>query len=73
MNQTTLAIDQVDSPAGTRRRLPVSLNKALSDDFDGIIHWARDTEIYPSIIRDLVPADIPSAAPPELPQDWIRR
>ncbi|MBP2229694.1 hypothetical protein J2847_002993 [Azospirillum agricola] len=65
-----IAIVQVGSPVGVNGRSSVALSRHFSDRFDGIVHWARDTETYRSIIRELVLADIPSVSRPVLPDGW---
>lgn len=65
-----IAIVQVDSPVGVNRRSSVLLTHHLAKDFDGIIHWARDTETFESINSSFVRLDLESAEPPELPDDW---
>ncbi|MDO9299217.1 hypothetical protein [Bradyrhizobium sp.] len=45
-----IAIVQVDSPVGVNRRSSLDLTHLLAKDFDAVIHWARDTETYQSII-----------------------
>jgi hypothetical protein len=65
-----IAVVQVDSPVGVDGRSSVALSDALADDVDGIVHWARDTATYQSILKDFIGADLPSAMPPVLPLDW---
>ena len=65
-----IAIVQVDSPVGINRRSPLDLTHWLSKDFDGVIHWARDTEVFQSILRSFIRLDLESVDPPELPEGW---
>jgi hypothetical protein len=65
-----IAIVQVDSPVGVNRRSSLSLTHWLAKDFDGVIHWARDTETFQSILRSFVRLDLDSVGPPELPEGW---
>ena len=65
-----IAIVQVDSPVGINRRSSLDLTHKLAKDFDGIIHWARDTETFQSIIRSFIRLDLDSVGPPELTADW---
>jgi hypothetical protein len=57
MDGKRIAIVQVGSPVGVNGRSSMALTKVilLEDelDIDGIIHWARDTETYQSIIDEL--------------------
>lgn len=61
-----IAIVQVDSPVGVNRRSSLNLTHKLAKDFDGIIHWARDTETFQSILRSFVRLDLDSVGPPDL-------
>jgi hypothetical protein len=65
-----IGIVQVDSPVGVNRRSSLDLTHWLAKDFDAVIHWARDTEIYQSIIKSFVRLDLESVSPPELPDGW---
>lgn len=65
-----IAIVQVDSPVGINRRSSMLLTHHLAQDFDGIIHWARDTETFESINSSFVRLDLESAEPPDLPDNW---
>ena len=65
-----IAIVQVGSPVGVGGRSSVALSDVLAKDFDGIVHWARDTETYQSILRELVLANLPSVSPPPLRAQW---
>jgi hypothetical protein len=65
-----IAIVQVDSPVGINRRSSLDLTHKLAKDFDGVIHWARDTETFQSILKSFIRLDLESISPPELPQDW---
>lgn len=35
-----------------------------------MIHWARDTETFQSILKSFIRLDLESVGPPELPEDW---
>lgn len=65
-----IAIVQVDSPVGINRRSSLDLTHKLAKEFDGVIHWARDTETFHSILRSFIRLDLESAQPPELPDQW---
>jgi hypothetical protein len=65
-----IAIVQVDSPVGINRRSSLDLTHRLAKDFDGVIHWARDTATYQSILKSFIRLDLDSVAPPELPEGW---
>jgi hypothetical protein len=65
-----IAIVQVDSPVGINRRSSLDLTHKLAKDFDGIIHWARDTETFQSILKSFIRLDLESVEPPILPAVW---
>ena len=65
-----IAIVQVDSPVGVNRRSSLDLTHRLSKDFDAVIHWARDTETYQSMIKSFVRLELEFVGPPDLPRDW---
>jgi len=65
-----IAIVQVASPVGVNLRSSLRLTHALAADFDGVIHWARDTETFQSILNSFIRLDLESVSPPELPEDW---
>jgi hypothetical protein len=65
-----IAIVQVDSPVGVNLRSSVELTNRLSKDHDGVIHWARDTETFQSIVKSFVRLNFESVSSPELPEDW---
>lgn len=65
-----IAIVQVDSPVGINRRSSLDLTHHLAKDFDGVIHWARDTETFQSIVKSFVRLDLESVSPPDLPENW---
>lgn len=65
-----IAIVQVHSPVGVNLRSSLQLTMRLSKDQDGVIHWARDTETFQSIIKSLVRLDLETVSPPELPENW---
>ncbi len=64
------AIVQVDSPVGVNRRSSLDLKHKLAKDYDSIIHWARDTGTFQSILKSFIRLDLESISPPELPEDW---
>jgi hypothetical protein len=43
--------DTADKPVGVNRRSSLHLTHLLAKDFDGVIHWARDTETFQSILK----------------------
>lgn len=63
-----IAIVQVDSPVGVNRRSSFDLTHRFSKDFDGIIHWARDTETFQSILKSFIRLDLESVSPLEFRQ-----
>jgi hypothetical protein len=65
-----VAIVQVDRPVGVDRRSSLDLTHKLSNDFDGVIHWARNTDTFQSILKSFVRLDLESVSPPELPPAW---
>lgn len=65
-----IAIAQVDSPVGVNLRSSLNLTHYLAKDFDSVIHWARDTETFQSILKSFIRLDLESVSPPELPKDW---
>ncbi len=65
-----IAVVQVDSPVGVNRRSSLELTHWLAADFDGVIHWARDTETFESILRSFIRLDLAAESPPELPDDY---
>lgn len=65
-----IAIVQVDSPVGVNHRSSLDLTHKLAGDFDGVIHWARDTETFQSILKSFIRLDLESVSPPELPEGW---
>jgi hypothetical protein len=65
-----IAIVQVDRPVGVDRRSSLNLTHWLARDFDGVIHWARDTETFQSILKSFIRLDLDSVVPPELPEGW---
>jgi hypothetical protein len=62
--------DTADKPVGVNRRSSLHLTHLLAKDFDGVIHWARDTETFQSILKSFIQLDLQSVSPPELPEDW---
>lgn len=65
-----VAVVQVNSPVGVNRRSSLSLTHTLSGEFDGVVHWARDTETFQSILSSFIRLDLDSVSPPDLPEDW---
>jgi len=65
-----IAIVQVHTPVGVNLRSSLQLTMMLSKDQDGVIHWARDTETFQSIIKSFVRLDLETVSPPELPENW---
>jgi hypothetical protein len=65
-----IAIAQVDRPVGVNLRSSLSVTHFLAQEFDGVIHWARDTETFQSILKSFVRLDLESVSPPALPEDW---
>lgn len=65
-----IAIVQVDSPVGVNRRSSLDLTHWLAKDFDGVIHWARDTETFQSILKSFIRLDLDSISPPDLCEGW---
>lgn len=65
-----IAIVQVDSPVGINRRSSLELTHWLAKDFDGVVHWARDTETFQSILKSFIRLDLESTSPPKLPEGW---
>lgn len=65
-----IAIVQVDSPVGVNLRSSLQLTHFLAKNFDGVIHWARDSDTFESILRSFIRLDLESASPPELPELW---
>ena len=66
----TIPDDAQVSPVGVNRRSSLDLTHWLAKDFEGVIHWARDTEIFQSILKSFVRLDLESVSPPELPEGW---
>lgn len=66
----SIAIVQVDSPVGINRRSSLDLTHKFAASFDGVIHWARDTETFNSILTSFIRLDLDSVSPPELPDKW---
>lgn len=65
-----IAIVQVDSPVGVNRRCSLDLTIRLAKNHDGVIHWARDTEVFQSIVKPFVRLGFESVSPPEVPENW---
>jgi hypothetical protein len=65
-----IAVVQVDSPVGVNCRSSLQLTHRLATDFDGVIHWARDTETFESILRSFIRLDLEAESPPDLPGDY---
>lgn len=65
-----IAIVQVDSPVGVNLRSSLNLTHFLAKDFDGVIHWARDSDTFQSILRSFIRLDLESVSPLVLSEDW---
>ncbi|RBP12290.1 hypothetical protein DFR50_114120 [Roseiarcus fermentans] len=65
-----IAIVQVHSPVGINRRSSFDLTHKLAKDFDDVIHWARDTETFQSILGSFIRLDLESVGPPDLSESW---
>lgn len=65
-----IAIVQVDRPVGVNRRSSLDLTHRLAHEFDGVIHWARDTKTFQSILKSFIRLDLESIGPAEVPVDW---
>lgn len=65
-----IAIVQVDRPVGVNLRSSLMLTNTLAVEFDGVIHWARDTETFQSILKSFIRLNLQSLSPPELPEGW---
>ena len=65
-----IALVQVDSPVGRNRRSSLDLTHRLAEEFDGVIHWARDTETYQSILRSFLRLGLASVTPVSPPETW---
>jgi hypothetical protein len=65
-----IAIVQVDSPVGVNRRSSLDLTHFLAKEFDAVIHWARDTKTFQSILKSFIRLDLESVSPPDLPEGW---
>jgi len=65
-----IVIVQVHSPVGVNLRSSLQLTMRLSNEYDGVIHWARDTETFQSIIKSFVRLNLEAVSPPELPENW---
>jgi len=65
-----IAIVQVASPVGVDRRSSLNLTHTLAADFDGVIHWSKDTTTYRSIVKSFVRLDLEWVTPLDLPNDW---
>lgn len=61
---------QVERPVGIDRRSSLDLTHRLAKDFDSVIHWARDTENYQSILKSFIRLHLDSVSPPDLPEGW---
>jgi hypothetical protein len=65
-----IAIVQVDSPVGVNLRSSLTLTHRLAKEFDGVIHCARDTETFQSILKSFIRLDLESVSPATLPEGW---
>lgn len=61
---------QVHNSVSVNLRSSLQLTMRLSKDQDGVIHWARDTETFQSIIKSFVRLDLDTVSPPDLPENW---
>lgn len=46
------------------------LTHLQAKDFDGAIHWGRDTKTFQSMLKSFVRLDLESTSSPELPEGW---
>lgn len=65
-----IAIVQVDSPVGINLRSSLNLTHFLAQNFDGVVHWARDSDTFQSILKSFIRLDLESASQPETPEGW---
>jgi hypothetical protein len=65
-----IALVQVSSPVGVDRRSSLVLTHHLAKEFDGMVHWAKDTETFQSILRSFIRLDLESVGRPNLPANW---
>jgi hypothetical protein len=65
-----IAMVQIASPVGIDRRSSLELTHHLAKDFDGVVHWAKDTETFQSILRSFIRLDLESVGHPDLPEGW---
>jgi hypothetical protein len=65
-----ISIVQVQCPVGVNRRSSLDLMMWLSKNHYGVIHWARETETFQSIVKTFVRLIFESVSSPELPEDW---
>jgi hypothetical protein len=61
---------QVHTSVSVNLRSSLQFTMRLSKDQDGVIHWARDTETFQSIIKSFVRLDLETVSPPILPENW---
>jgi hypothetical protein len=61
---------QVHTSVSVNLRSSLQLTMRLSKDQDGVIHWARDTETFQSIIKSFVRLDLETVSPPDLRENW---
>ena len=66
-----IAIVQVETPVGVNLRSSLKLTHFLSTEFDAVIHWARNSDTFESILRSFIRLDLESVGPPELPDGWV--
>ncbi len=65
-----IALVQVDRPVGVEGRSSLALTHHFAKDFDGVIHWARDTATFQSIVRSFVRLDLESVGPTNPLEGW---
>ncbi len=66
-----IAVVQVSKPVGRNGRSSIALSDVLIGcGVNGIIHWARDTETYNSIMTEFEQRRLRRGKPPELPDGW---
>ncbi|HEY0491247.1 MAG TPA: hypothetical protein VGD30_17185 [Telluria sp.] len=68
-----IATVQVDRPVGVNLRSSLSLTHTLARDFDGVAHWARDTDTFESILRSFIRLANGGAVGAAVDQGWAAR
>jgi hypothetical protein len=61
---------QVSSPMNEGRSGIQAAEALIKSGADGVVLWARNKEVYNSIIAEFVKAGYPTAEPLDLPPDW---